>query len=105
MKSTEGMVRHTSLESHSHCCTAVFVSNLRSKVNCGDFDVLQTSYWDPQIPHVLHWRATDLEKAEPSKWTSTCQFFLDKDWGHGHLRSSIVSPGSHQMEHMKFTPC
>lgn len=63
------------------------VNGQEQRVNCGDFDVLQTSYWDPQIPHVLHWRASDLEKAEPSKWTSTCQFFLDKD----HFRIETTS--------------
>ena len=50
-----------------------------NEVNGGDFDFLQTSYWDPERPHVLHWTTADLAKAEPSKWTRTCQFFLDKD--------------------------
>ena len=55
------------------------VNGQEQRVNGGDFDFLQTSYWDPERPHVLHWTTADLAKAEPSKWTRTCQFFLDKD--------------------------
>ena len=56
-----------------------FTQTYDTEVNGGDFDFLQTSYWDPERPHVLHWTTADLAKAEPSKWTRTCQFFLDKD--------------------------
>ena len=52
---------------------------LGAEVNGGDFDFLQTTYWDPQKPHVLRWKGVDLERANPKQWTRTCQFFLDKD--------------------------
>lgn len=74
MKVTESAIQETTQEFD--------VNGEEQKVNGGDFDFLQTTYWDPHTPHLLRWKGTDLEKAQPKQWTRTCQYFLDKD----HLR-------------------
>ena len=61
--------------------------NIEQKVNAGDLDILQTTYWDSQRPHVLRWKSTDVEKARPESWTRSCQFLLGKE----HLRIETSS--------------
>lgn len=40
---------------------------------------LSKTYWDPVKPHVLIFESLDFEKKDPTSWTTTRQYLIDKD--------------------------